>query len=327
MNLLAFLLCSIAMPTAQGDPADLLNFLAATQRQTSLAYDKLSYDAAMSTTSFVKTLGKPLTVASHYKVQKRSGTTLVTRELYTTILVDEAPAGGGAPIYEACDAPSVKRILKTPNYIVVWADMGNLSVLVYYAEDWRDKQPNYEHNFDFDYRPASIMNRCFGGDAPFYELYKSVWAKWEILKFDPGVEIEIERALPTGPNATDYQKNLTLFFRAADGLLLRSRFKAPLDTSVATSTVEYTEIPWGDDVLKVPSRYEYALTAEPVEKSKSIQIDYKNISDESTSPALTLVDMGVPPRVELNRVFADGKITSSSWDGNEITAKARRKKS
>ena len=321
MSLLAFLLCSIAMPVAHEDPAELLDFLAATQRQTSLAYDKLSYDAAMSTTSFVKALGKPLTVASHYSVRKHSGTTLVTREIYTTILVDEAPAGGGAPVYEVSNLPSVKRILKTPDYIVVWSDMGDLSVLVYYLEDWRNSLPNYEHNFDFDYRPVSIMNRCFGLDTPFYKLYEeTAWSKWEILEFEPGADIEIERGVTTGPDGT-YQRNLTMSLHATEGLLFHSRFKPPLDNSVATSEVEYTEIAWGESVLKVPSRYEYALTTEPAENSQSIRIEYKNVSDQSASPPLTLVDMGVPPRVELNRVFVDGKIKSSYWDGQELTKK------
>ena len=84
MIALLLTICAVSYPSAQEEPAELLRLLAATQKKTASTYDKLSFDASVLTTNYIEKLGKPLTVKSHYTVVKRSDTTLITRELYTS---------------------------------------------------------------------------------------------------------------------------------------------------------------------------------------------------------------------------------------------------
>ena len=308
-------LCALVLPGAQEDPAELLRLLAATQKQTAAAYDTLSFDASVLTTNYIKKPGKPLTVKSHYTVVKRSETTLITRELYTSILVDEEPAGGGEATYEVSHEPSVKRVLKTPEYIVVWGEVGFRTVLIYYAEDWQDALPNYDVNFEFDYRPVSIMKRCFGLHTPFYSLYEKegTKSKWYVREFDPKGEMKVQRE--SLDRDSNYQNNLTLILEPVEGVVRFAEFAPPHDTSVGTGAVAYTKLVLAGRELNVPSRYEYKLTRVETEKSKSISIDYANIRDESAEPPQTLVELGIPVGTKLSRVFRDGHIDVTYWDG------------
>ena len=308
-------LCALVLPCAQEDPAELLRLLAATQKQTAAAYDRLSFDASVLTTNYIKKLGKPLTVKSHYTVVKRSETTLITRELYTSILVDEEPAGGGGATYEVSHEPSVKRVLKTPESIVVWGEVGFRTVLIYYAEDWQDALPNYEVNFEFDYRPVSIMKRCFGLDTPFYSLYEQegTKSKWYVREFDPKGEMKVQRE--SLDRDSNYQNNLTLILEPVEGIVRFAEFAPPHGASVGTGTVEYTKLAFDTRALSVPSRYRYRLTDDTPETEKAIDIDYTNVRDESAEPPQTLVELGIPVGTKLNRVFRDGHIDVTYWDG------------
>ena len=315
MIALLLTICAVSFSSAQEEPAELLRLLAATQKQTASTYDKLSFDASVLTTNYIEKLGKPLTVKSHYTVVKRSDTTLITRELHTSILVDEEPAGGGEATYEISNEPSVKRVLKTPEYIVIWGEIGFRTVLIYYAEDWQDALPNYEVNFEFDYRPVSIMKRCFGLHTPFYSLYEKEGsvAKWYVREFDPDGQMKVERALPD--RDSNYVVDLRLSLDAESGLVRNVRYQVPHSASVGTSTVEYTTLALENQELRVPSRYRYRLTDDTPETEKAIDIDYSNIRDESAGPPQTLVDLGIPRGTKLSRVFRDDHIESSYWDG------------
>ena len=206
-------------------------------------------------------------------------------------------------------------MLKTPEYIVIWGEIGFRTVLIYYAEDWQDALPNYEVNFEFDYRPVSIMKRCFGLHTPFYSLYEkedSV-AKWYVREFDPDGQTKVERALPD--RDSNYVVDLRLSLDAEPGLVRNVRYQVPHDTSVGISTVEYTTLVQENQELSVPSRYKYKLSRVEAEKSKFIDIDYSNIRDESAGPPQTLVDLGIPRGTKLSRVFRDGHIEATYWDG------------
>jgi len=326
MLTLAVALYTLIAPCAQEDPAALLQFLAATQKQTSEAYEKLSYECEIASTSFDTTLKQEVTHSSHYKLLRRADTTLLTSELYTSIIIDEQPAGGGGPTYKVSEEPSVMLVLKSPDYIVVWSDMNNRSVLVYFAEDWRDNMASYETNFEFSYQPVSIVRRCFGQSNPFYQLYetKGSLAKWQVLAFEEGNSIKVQRQLPD--SEMNYHVDLNLTLSPDDGLMMEAEFKPPRDTVVNSVTATYSTIMLGGRELRVPSIYRHRSAGGPPELSVTNEITYTNFLDESALPPLTLNDMGIPKGIGLARSFTDGHTEPKGWNGKPLSIETWRTK-
>ncbi len=321
---LAFLCCTLVVSSTTAESTPLLEFLAATQKQTVQSYEKLSYEGNVSSTSFVKDLGKAVDFSSHYSVLRQSETILLTRELYTTILVDENPPGGGPPTHTLSTVPSVKRVLKTPEYIVVWAELGDPVAMVYFAEDWQENIPIYENNFDFSYRPVSIMTRCFGLSNPFFQLYEkeNSRAKWQIVAFEENKAISIQRELPDAEG--NYKRNLDLSFTPDDGLVTQGRFQAPRDPVAQSVEVTYTTLPFNGKEIRVPKLHRFNKTGDRPESEAVIKITYSNFADNSEKAPLTLADMGVPIRTGLQRVYSDGRVIEKLWDGNPLTPKTWR---
>lgn len=138
-------------------------------------------------------------------------------------------------------------------------------------------------------------------------------AKWYVREFDPDAQMKVQRELPD--RNSDFQNNLTLILEPMDGIIRRAEFAPPHSASVGTSTVEYTTLALENQELRVPSRYRYRLTDDTPETEKAIDIDYSNIRDESAGPPQTLVDLGIPRGTKLSRVFRDGHIEATYWDG------------
>lgn len=306
------------VPAAPADSDALLGFLAATQKQTLENYSKLSYEGAIENTRNVKKLGKAIDFSSHYSVVHQSNTTLLTRELYTTIIVDENPDGGGPPTYEVSHVPSVKRVLKTPEYIAVWSNVGDLSFMMYFREDWEAELGRFENSFEFTYRPVSILKRCFGQSTPFYRLYEreTSLARWHAAASAEGGPLAVRRELPDSD--MKYHFDLDLSIMPENGLISYARFKRPHDVVVGTVNVSYTTMAWGDGELKVPARYRYTNRGGPPESDSTIEIQYSGFRDDSDLPPMTLADLGAPPKLMLlNRTFPDSRLEQQIWDGSE----------
>ncbi|MCF6287400.1 MAG: hypothetical protein L3K26_19800, partial [Candidatus Hydrogenedentes bacterium] len=232
----------------------------------------------------------------------------------------------GEPTYEVARAPSVKRVLKTPEYTVAWQDFGSSSVLLFVAEDWQSDIGNYENNFNFSYTGVSIMKRCFGQHTPFYTLYgnKESLAKWHVVEFKENGVLKVERELPD--RDMNYVINLNLSFLPEEGLVLDASFKAPHDTVVAAAKVAYEKTVVGGKEVRVPTLYRHTKTGGGPELDSTLEIKYSNYSDESAMPPLTLADMGAFRGIQLNRVFTDGHIESRLWDGKELDLNAWKKR-
>lgn len=323
---LAVALCTLVASSAQEDPTVFLQSLAATQKQTCEAYEKLSYECAVTSTSFDTALKQEVTHSSRYKVQRRSNTTLLTTEELTSTTIDEHPAGEGPPTHTLSNEPSVLLVLKSPEYIVVWSDRNIRSVLVYFAEDWRDNMASYETNFEFSYQLVSIVRQCFGQSNPFYQLYetKGSLAKWQVPAFEANKFVKVQRQLPD--TEMKYHVDLNLTFSPGDGLMMGAEFKPPRGTIVYSNSATYETVIVGGKELRVPSKYQQRSAGGPPHLSATTEITYSNFSDESALPPLTLTDMGVPKGIGLARSFTDGHTEPKGWNGKPLTIETWRKR-
>ena len=302
-----------------------LTFLAATQEQTQSVYARLSYDAVVTSTSFVRELNGPFTQTTNYEVRTRSETKLVTTIYNNSLIKDqeepgEKSEGGNVTI---SDKPNVIKVLRTPNYLVLWGIVEIPSVKVYFREDWKNELERYDKSFSTFDSLVDISQLCFGDTEPFAISYRRPihWGgPWGIVSFDADGDIRVQREMPNSDGISKLESDYT--FYAEDGLMKASRFEPNLPkgkqskASLSTRQVEYTLDDLGaDKKIRVPTTYlANAGVVSMPETRYDNTIEFSNFSDESTLPAFTLRDMGVPEGVSIKRGFPDERIEQIDWD-------------
>ena len=301
-----------------------LEFLAATQEQTQSAYARLSYDGGMTSTSFVRELNRSLTQTINYEVRTRSGTKLVTTIYNNSLIKDqEEPGkkseGGNVTISEK---PNVIKVLRTPNYLVLWGVVEIPSVKVYFREDWKKELERYTRSFSTFDSVVDISQLCFGETEAFAISYRRPiqWGgPWSIVSFDADGDIRVQREMPNSDGISKVESDYA--FYAEDGLMKASRFEPNLPkakqskATLSTRQVEYTLIDLGGDKIRVPTTYlaNGGVVSMPETKYDNT-IEFSHFSDESTLPAFTLRDMDVPKGVSIKRGFPDERIEQIDWD-------------
>jgi hypothetical protein len=321
------ILIAACISLSAGDPPtqkEQLEFLAATQEQTQSAYARLSYDGVMTSTSFVPELNRPFTQTTNYEVRIRSGTKLVTTIYNNSLIKDqeepgEKSEGGNVTI---SDKPNVIKVLRTPNYLVLWGIVEIPSVKVYFREDWKNELERYDKSFSTFDSLVDISQLCFGDTEPFAISYRRPihWGgPWGIVSFDADGDIRVQREMPNRDGISKLESDYT--FYAEDGLMKASRFEPNLPkakqskASLSTRQIEYTLADIGAEKIRIPTRYlaDGGIVSMPETKYDNT-IEFSNFSDESALPAFTLRNMGVPEGVSIKRGFPDERIERIDWD-------------
>lgn len=312
MQLLVLLFNILSAYEGQENPEHLLQFLAATQVQTSSEYSTLSYDVAALNTSYLPGVEKLVPVPSKYKVCKRSTTTLLTWESQLTVREKSTGASSNSSKIELSNERRVTKILRTDSYIALWLNVAEPDIQLYWIEDWGSNLSGYEDRIKFYHRPVDISAICFGYVTPFHELLRSGdSSRWLLNSFDAATGAKITRMVP-GKDG-EYSDAMTLELVGTTGAVRHAEF-FPARGTVA---VEYAEALLGLQKLWVPVRYRFFSEGTDIKSHNEAVLEFSNYSNEIEEPSFTLSDMGVPSGARMLRYYPDSTISPFVWDGEE----------
>lgn len=323
--MISLLIAACVSLTAGTPPTqdELMAFLAANQEQTKSVYARLSYDAALTSTSFIPELNKPLTQTTNHQVRIRSGTKLVTCVSHISLIRDQQEQGdksdgGGVTI---SNKPNVIKVLRTPTYIAFWGVVEIPSIRVYFREDWKNEIERFQTSYSIFDGPIDIQKICFGHDEEFFQSYRRPLkrGRWIVHSYGADASIRVQRETTNSDQTTKIDVDST--FYPGDGLMVESKFEPNLrearqsEASISTRQIEHALMEIGAEKVRVPLK---AVRRDEAfgkpETSSSVSIEFSKFSDESALPAFTITDMGVPQGVSIKRGFPDYRLERIDWD-------------
>ena len=307
-----------AAPESTNDTSQLLSFIAAQQINTRAVYDTLSYRAIVKTATEESFSPEPFRQTVVHQYSRRGDSLLMTREASHIIQEIEQRVNGKLvdPKFEVQKRPTVKRLLVTDIFTLLWSDVATPRLDLYYATDWADSEEGYTKNLMAYTKAADLKTLCFGQANPFYELLplSPEFTSWSVSHRSPA-ELEVKRTLNISPEKK--RQDLTLVIDANNGLVTEASFM-PGDGWVSTCRIEYKPFPIAGKNIPVPVRYRSKDVDKDGVVIQETDIVFSGFLDESDESPYTLGNIGLPEGAEVWRGKFPSGVQVMKWKGGAL---------
>lgn len=313
LSMFSLLLC-VSLTSNANDGEDLVNFIAATQIQTSEAYARLSYKANATSHAYVRELNSIIPIHSKYTVSKRGQTSLVTKTLLTTFTGGDLSEPKSP--FKVCDIPVVKILLQTTDYTILWSNVAVPSVDIYFADDWIQDNASMNSEIRDLYGSVQIQRLCFGLTTPLHELIpKSPFAQWSATEVTEPNSLKVQRLV----RGKDQQSvsDLDLFYDSQRGTLMKAAFMPAGGETASSVSIHYSEAELNGKSTSVP--VEYKRESGMGDRRVSTSIAFSSHADESAMPPYSAEQMGMPTGTSISRRLPSSPGERKVWDGKNQT--------